>query len=250
MKKFQLAIEKPCDANLQEMQKTNDGFFCTMCTKVVVDLSNLSQYEISKFISENRNNSICARMKTTQLDVEFDLIEQAKINRSFKYAAVAASVLAVSNLQAQDTKLSHDTQTEQTSCKTNIKGKIAIKKPEQNSEYSFVFYGKIINKDTKKPLSLKDYKDLQLSITYGSDVKYDAKTGNFSIKMLAPKDCKNLDIWIYNQDKNWNEQIPFSAKNIKKGKYQHNILVSPKEFQNMHIAGGLGINYPIEKTEK
>ena len=246
-KTFKLSIEKPCDAKLQEMQKTEAGFFCSLCTKEVVDLSNLSQYEISKFISENRNQSICARMKTSQLDIEFDLIEQAKLNRSFKYAAVAASVLAVSSLHAQENKLSYNSKTEQTSCKPAIKGEIAVTQTQQKQEITFLFSGKILDKTTQKPLSIKEFKELQIGVTYGETLKYDAKTGIFSIKMIVPNNTKTLEISLYNQDRNWFKQIAFSAKDIKKGKYVKNILVNPKEFEKIHIAGGLGINYPIEK---
>ncbi len=240
MKKFNLTIENPCDANLQEMQKTNSGFFCSLCTKDVIDFSELSNYEISKYISENKNSSICARMKTSQLQEEFSLIEHTKVNRSIKYAAVAASVLAVSSLQAQENQVNHNTTTEQ----VEIAGKIAVNNHNQvKQESSFIFSGKILDKTSKKPLSIKDFKDLQINVLYGETIKYDSKTGIFSIKMVVPNNTKTLDVSLYNNDRSWYKQIPFSVKSIKKGKYIQTIFVSPKEFEKIQIAGGLGINY-------
>lgn len=244
MKKYTLAIENPCNANLQEMQKTNTGFFCSLCNKDVIDLSELSNYEISKFISHNKNASICARMKTSQLEEEFSLIEQTKVNSSLKYAAVAASILAVSSLQAQENTTNQNTQIEQ----IEKLGKIAFNPPKQvKKELSFIFSGKILDKNSNKPLSIKDFKELKINVLYGETINYDSKTGIFSIKMIVPKNTKTLDVSLYNQDSNWYKQIPFSAEAVKKGKYIQNIIVNPKEFQKINIAGGIGINYLNKK---
>lgn len=239
MKKFKLSIENPCNAKLQEMQKTDVGFFCSLCTKEVVDMSKLSQYEISNFISQNRNQSICARLKTSQLEQEFSLIEQAKINTGFKYAAVAASVLAVSSLQAQEKTTLEKPNAEQ----VEILGKVAVNTAIQKQETSFIFSGKILNKITQKPLSIKEFENLEVSVVYGETLKYDPKTGSFSIIMSVPNSIKTLDISLYSNDKSWYKQIEFSVEKIKNGKFVKTIMVNPKEFQKMHIAGGLGINY-------
>mgnify|MGYP006198041695 CR=1 FL=1 len=95
-KKFTLEIANPCSENFDKMIPNSNGSFCNSCMKNVIDLSKKSNSEVAKFISENKNKNICARLKTTQLEEEFQYNEISKIN-SLKYAAVAASLLFVSN---------------------------------------------------------------------------------------------------------------------------------------------------------
>ena len=243
MKKFQLSIEKPCDANLLEMQKTNDGFFCTMCTKEVVDLSNLSQYEISKFISENRNNSICARMKTTQLDMEFDLIEQAKINRGFKYAAVAASVLAVSSLQAQEHK-TIDSSSEVIRQLTGTVGQVSLQKTENEIKIK----GKVIDKNTKLPINNKRFENLYISITgLGYREKINNKKGTFVFRNNVFKDKRNYNLKIETDNNDYsyfeyNSEIEIDFTQTIKNTLNLTIEVDVSKFITHHLIGAVLIN--------
>src|SRR3954466_898674 len=100
-KKFTLEIASPCSENFDKMIPNSKGSFCDSCAKNVIDLSRKSNSEVAKFISRNKNKNICARIKSTQLDQEFEYNEMSKIN-TFKYAAIAVSVLLTSNVVGQE----------------------------------------------------------------------------------------------------------------------------------------------------
>src|SRR6187402_2386004 len=100
-KKFTLEIANPCTENFDKMIPNSKGSFCNSCAKNVIDLSRRTNSEVARFIANNKDKNICARIKTTQLDEAFEYNEISKIN-NFKYAAIAASVLLASNVVAQE----------------------------------------------------------------------------------------------------------------------------------------------------
>ena len=100
-KKFTLEISSPCSENFNKMIPNTIGSFCSSCAKNVIDLSKKSNTEVAKFIAETKDQNICARLKVTQLDHEFEYNETSKIN-NLKYAAVAASLLLASNVSGQE----------------------------------------------------------------------------------------------------------------------------------------------------
>jgi hypothetical protein len=245
-KTFQLEIKAPCDANVNAMHKTNTGFYCNLCTKNVIDLSNKSNYEIGKIISEAKDKNICARLKTKQLDEEFGLIDNSK-SSSFKYAvAVAASVLLTTNISAQESQ-KPKTEVNTTTVSTYKQGEVAYVKPKTTT-ISFQFTGKILDKYTGKPLSTKLFTEMSLNIG-GSEitVPVDPKTGSFSIPLTLDKNQKEIYITIYSNNLHYSKTIPFDSKMIKNKTIYQNIKVAPKEFLELHIAGGLGIIYKTVK---
>ena len=239
-KSFQLEIKTPCDADLKAMDKTNNGFFCNLCTKDVIDLSQKTNYEISKFISENKNKSICARLKTSQLEEKFDLLEQSKSN-NFKYAvAVAASVLLTTNVVSQETPSTPVEQTEPSE-RGEIMGKVAFQNPKVQT-ISFVLKGKLLNEKTKKPLSAKDYPGMTIYINGAQEAAaINPKTGAFSIPITIDENVTELYISINREDFYLEKTITLNTKSIKKNVLNRNITINPKNFHKMHIAGGIGV---------
>ena len=247
-KTFQLEIKTPCDADLKAMDKTDNGFFCHSCTKDVIDLSQKTNYEISKFISENKNNSICARLKTSQLDEKFDLVEQSKSN-NFKYAvAVAASVLLTTNVVSQETQPVHVEQTI-SHPESRIMGKMAVQNPKEQT-ISFVIKGKLLNEKTKKPLSAKLYSGLTIYCNGAQEAaKVNPKTGDFSFPITIDKNTTELFININREDFYLEKTINLNSNLIKKNVLNKNITVNPKNFKKLEVAGGLGfIEVPQEKV--
>ncbi|GAA6764801.1 hypothetical protein AAFH68_07340 [Flavobacterium sp. CGRL1] len=62
-KKFTLEIANPCSENFDKMIPNANGSFCNSCMKNVIDLSKKTNSEVAKFIAENKDRSICARLK-------------------------------------------------------------------------------------------------------------------------------------------------------------------------------------------
>ncbi len=240
MKKFKISIDSPCNANLQEMQKTNSGFFCLHCTKDVIDFTELSNYEISKFISENKNSSICARMKTSQLQEEFSLIEHTKVNRSMKYAAVAASVLAISSLQAQEMK---NTKSQNPIIQSELKGNVGQATVKENNK-EIKIKGKIIDKVTKLPINDKKFGNLYITIIgFGYNEKINHRKGTFVFREVTKKDNKKYILKLFS-DNHFEYQ---SEIEIDFTKTQQNILnliieVDTTKFKHLEVLGGATIN--------
>jgi hypothetical protein len=247
-KTFSLEIKTPCDANLDAMDKTSNGFYCSFCTKNVIDLSNKSNYEIGKIISETKDKNICVRLKTTQLDEEFSLVENQK-SANFKYAvAIAASVLLTTNISAQEDK-NPKTEVNSTTVSPHKQGKIAYV-DSKNTSVSFQFTGKLLDKVTGKPLSKKQFTEINLRVE-GSEktVKVDPKTGYFSIPLILDKNQKEIYINIYSDNLHYSKTMIFESKLIKNKTLNQNIKVDPKEFLELHIAGGLGVIYKADKKK-
>ena len=243
-KKFTLEIASPCSENIDEMITNANGPFCNSCMKNVIDLSKKTNSEVAKFISENKDKNICARLKTTQLEEEFQFNETSKIY-NLKYAAVAASILLASNVIRQE--------------KTTAETEIAVQQPAhytvgkvayvQNTEEQSIFVkGKLLEAKTEKPFDRKIYKNLEIMINGArSNVKMNSKTGEFLIPILVGKDVKTFQITIIADDYYLSKAVTFDMNLVKNNVLHQNIIISADELSRIYIAGGLGINYIPEK---
>ncbi|WP_395044743.1 hypothetical protein [Flavobacterium sp.] len=248
-KTFQLEIKSPCQEKFIDMKPNSDGSYCNSCAKNVIDFITKSNSEISKYISENKNKNICARLKTSQLEQFYEYGETSKIN-NFKYAvAVAASVLLTSNVVAQE---KNPVKTEVGCAKPNphTMGKIAYTQT-QNKVISFSIQGKVLDGKTKKPVSEKSYPNLYIFINGTSKtVKINPKTGRYELSVLLYDNTKEVYVRISNDDFNFSKSYSVDLNQIKNGVLPLNIIVNPnEEFKNYMILGGLGVNYKNNKNQ-
>lgn len=246
-KKFTLEILSPCSENFQTMISNNNGSFCNSCAKNVIDLSRKTNSEVAKFISENKEQSICARLKVTQLVEEFEYRETSKLN-NLKYAAVAASILLASNAIGQEKTLVK-TEINSPDPNTLIMGKVAHS--EYNDAKILVFVkGKLLEAKTKKTFTDKKYSNLVLMVNGSqSPVKIDSKTGQFSIPVQVLRSSKTLVVTITGDDYYFSKEIPFFINSVKNNTLEQNIIIDADELSKMEtmILGGLGVNYFNEK---
>jgi hypothetical protein len=240
-KQFSLEIQNPCDAKFSEMTPNANGSFCSSCAKNVIDLSRKTNSEVAKILANSKDSSICARLKTSQLNQVFELNEASKLT-SFKYAtAIAASVLLTSNVVAQEkepVKIEVDSNKPQ----RIVMGKMMYREPV-SKVISFSIQGKLLDSKTKKPISEKLYPNLSIYINGASkNIKIDAKTGKFEVPVLLSENTTEINIHISNDDKNYNSTFQIDLKMIKNNKLDLNIYIKPEEeLQNYKIMGGLGI---------
>lgn len=240
-KKFTLEIANPCSENFDKMIPNANGSFCNSCMKNVIDLSKKTNSEVAKFIAENKDRSICARLKTTQLEEQFEYNETSKIN-TLKYAAVAASVLLASNLSAQEKE---PVKTEISCTKPNAYkvGKVAYNHTA-NQEISIIIKGKLLEANTNKPFNRETYPNLMLAVDGSQNpVKVNPKTGEFSIETKILKNNKSLMVTITGNDYYLSKEIDFDLKSAKNNVLTQNIIIGAEELTKIYIAGGLGINY-------
>ncbi|QSW90329.1 hypothetical protein J0383_05805 [Flavobacterium endoglycinae] len=243
-KKFTLEITSPCSENFDKMIPNSNGSFCNSCMKNVIDLSQKTNSEVAKFISENKDKNICARLKTVQLEEEFQYNETSKIN-TLKYAAVAASILLVSNVSGQ----------EKEPIKTEINnpkpidyrvGRVAFSQTE-NQEISIIIKGKLLNAKTNRPFDLNNFPNLMLTINDSESTIKMSSSGDFLIPVKVLKDSKTLSITITANDYYLSKTIPFDVKSVKKSILSQNIVIAEEELSKVVIMGGLGVNYIPEK---
>lgn len=239
-KKFTLEITSPCSENFDKMIPNSNGSFCNSCMKNVIDLSQKTNSEVAKFISENKDKNICARLKTVQLEEEFQYNETSKIT-TLKYAAVAASILLVSNVSGQ----------EKEPIKTEINnpkpidyrvGRVAFSQTE-NQEISIIIKGKLLNAKTNRPFDLNNFPNLMLTINDSESTIKMSSSGDFLIPVKVLKDSKTLSITITANDYYLSKTISFDVKSVKKSILSQNIVIAEEELSKVVIMGGLGVNY-------
>lgn len=78
--RYKIEIPKPCSENWSIMTPTEKGAFCSTCQKEVLNFTNKSNNELSKFVFKNKN--ICGKFKPSQLGINNSSVET---NRYSKY---------------------------------------------------------------------------------------------------------------------------------------------------------------------
>jgi hypothetical protein len=244
-KTFNLQIAEPCHEDFNKMAVTKNGSYCDSCSKNVIDLSNKTDYEIGKFISETKDkSSICARLDVKQLETDFSYFTPERNNPMKYVATIAATVLLSSTMTGQRKTPPQTVQTEP-KCHDRIIGKIAMPKTV-NRIISFTLKGKLINSNTKNPLSAKLYPNQSLYIN-GNTAKINTKTGDFEIPLQLNSGTSTISVYIYNDDLTFSKEISINLKAIKNNELYQNITIDPKEFRQSKVAGGLGVIFQDDK---
>lgn len=64
---MRISIPKPCNENWNEMTPEQQGAFCKVCSKVVVDFSKMSDEEVIAYLEKKKEEKTCGRFKASQL---------------------------------------------------------------------------------------------------------------------------------------------------------------------------------------
>lgn len=101
---FTLAVKEPCKENFSNFSKTEKGGFCQSCEKEVIDFTKLSDPELIKHLSSNKNT--CGMFKTSQLKT-YETNALHTMNNSILHKGIAMmgfSLLALcaTNVRAQE----------------------------------------------------------------------------------------------------------------------------------------------------
>ena len=88
---YELKVDQPCSQSWAAMQISECGRFCSECSKNVLDLSRLGDYEIIKIL-EKTDESICGRLLTSQLNRPLTTGESQK-GHSILYNGLLAALL-------------------------------------------------------------------------------------------------------------------------------------------------------------
>jgi hypothetical protein len=185
-----LRIEKPCEEPLENMHDVPGGKHCDLCSKKVLDLSNLNDTEILQILQENKGEKFCGIFFKNQLNRplhEERVISYRPRKATFSKIAAGLALTAsiINSYPAQTTKPS-------------IVKSAALKAPKSNSEKekdktndgNFIISGKIISSNKGTPLSAKvNFVTVQKVYTTQTD-----KDGNYSLEI--PKEILKYESLI------------------------------------------------------
>lgn len=93
---LRINIPKPCHEDWNEMTTTDRGAFCQVCTREVVDFTNMSDEEVQNYLLNKAGEKTCGKFSNHQLDrVRVDIpdsIFYSKIAGWKKFMAVVMIV--------------------------------------------------------------------------------------------------------------------------------------------------------------
>lgn len=69
---FKIEIPKPCHEDWNTMTPDETGRFCSVCTKGVMDFTEMKAPEIQAYFIKNQGQKICGRFKNEQINATFD----------------------------------------------------------------------------------------------------------------------------------------------------------------------------------
>lgn len=64
---MRISIPKPCHENWNDMTPEQQGAFCNVCSKVVVDFSVMSDDEVIAYLQNKHSEKTCGRFRASQL---------------------------------------------------------------------------------------------------------------------------------------------------------------------------------------
>jgi hypothetical protein len=64
---FKIQIPKPCHAEWSEMTPTQQGAFCSSCSKEVIDFTKMTDEEVKNYFLKTSTGNTCGRFRTEQV---------------------------------------------------------------------------------------------------------------------------------------------------------------------------------------
>ncbi|WP_143885226.1 hypothetical protein [Chryseobacterium binzhouense] len=150
-----LRIKKPCEESLENMQPVSGGKFCDLCSKKVIDFSDLNDSEIAKILEKAGDQKICGIFYKKQLNRPLHVERVISFqSRKTTFTSVAAGLVLTASMIN-----SYPAQT----IKPAIEKSVTLESPKRNSEKEkdkkdndfFKISGKIVSSNKGTPLSAK-----------------------------------------------------------------------------------------------
>ena len=203
--RYEIKIPKPCNEKWSEMTPTEKGAFCSNCESEIFDFTNTSNYQLAKFLDNNKK--ICGKLKPEQLNRDIFSSKNTKYSKAGLLLGVT-TLLSLSTPSFSQNKTSEILKVEQ----SKLKNKEYTLSEKQTD--STQFKGNIFDGNGGLPgvnIHLKNY-------TYGVQTDFD---GNFSINIDKRELNKELTFVI--------SYLGFERQEIKINKETGFIKVKMKE---------------------
>ena len=183
MKINNLRVDKACSENWDNMSPNSEGRFCHLCSKTVIDFTQLTPTEISEKLKDSKAN-ICAKLTKTQMMTP--LLDGEKVKSySLPYSKVAAGVMIAASLTSiqscnepptkQNTEL---VSVHPTNAYNEFKQQLG-NASELKARHVTLFKGKVVSKDTV-PIRNAKVTFVTLSKMFSS---YTDEKGQFSLEL-------------------------------------------------------------------
>lgn len=151
-----LKIDKPCGENWDTMTDTENGKFCSSCSKSVIDFTQLTDNEVLQIIEQN-SGKLCGRLTKEQLNRAIQLYQPTNNSRFYKLLIGLLLVGASENSLATDNqKLQQDIISIVDYNDNNLQQTVLQTEPADS--IGNVVQGLVIDAKTKEPLPFAEVK--------------------------------------------------------------------------------------------
>lgn len=120
-----ISIPKPCLEDWNEMSPREQGAFCNVCSKTVIDFTSLSDDEVKNYFLATQGQKTCGRFKNTQLTKSDNILPAVLAGNIPLWKKILAMVVILFGSFI-------------TGCKEQVHGKIAVPKKQEKNEYTIV----------------------------------------------------------------------------------------------------------------
>lgn len=150
-----LRIEKPCEESLENMHLVSGGKFCDLCSKKVIDFSDLNDFEIAKILEKAGDQKVCGIFYKKQINRPLHIEKEISYSsRKTTFTSVAAGLVLsasmINSYPAQTIKPAIEKSATLESSKRNSE-----KEEDKKDNDHFKISGKIVSSNKGTPLPVK-----------------------------------------------------------------------------------------------
>lgn len=259
MKIKSIKLNKACDEKWGNMTPCNDGKFCHLCSKEVIDFTDKTQKEIIEKIKSSKGE-ICGKLTKTQLNTPYIEFENKK-SFSIPYAKVASTILLATSFMTaqscntQNVELKTENYTVQTALNSKEVEKEKKKRKPMNMKKSpVVFQGEVLSKETNLPIVNASVTLVTLGKLYTA---YTTTEGKFSLEIPAEViDDDNVVRITFNEverknktdDKQVVMHVFYENENIILTKRELGMYYKYKAENDQMMLGGIGF-HNVERAD-
>ncbi len=148
---YTIKIENPCSQEWGSMLASDQGRYCSHCTKSVIDFTKLSDEEVLKLVL-GKESKLCGRLRQDQLNRS--MLQAGETKNGSRLYKILASLLLLTTAGSASAQTS---QTKPQVVSTDNTNSPPIQTPVQQKQTSGTVKnsvsGKVIDLETKEPLS-------------------------------------------------------------------------------------------------
>lgn len=147
-----LKIKNPCEESPENMHEIPEGKFCDLCSKKVIDFSDLNNSEISKIVAENRDEKICGFFYKSPFKHPVKEVKEIPAYSEKKsFSAIAAGLaLTAGIISSYPAQTKHPVKKELLASTKSAKQNDREK--TKTDEGNFIISGTVISSDKQKPI--------------------------------------------------------------------------------------------------